>query len=125
MPLTAEDRVAMIELVSRYNHAVDGRDAQSWADTFTQDGVFRMQGRDEIRGRAALVAMVESLGAPGARHWTTNFVIDGDGDYADMQVDLVVVRGSRVLATGRYDNTMQRVDGEWRFARRDYFPDAQ
>ena len=40
MPLTAGDRMEMIELVARYNHAIDSRDAEAWADTFTEDGRF-------------------------------------------------------------------------------------
>ena len=37
MSLTAEDRMQMIELVARYNHAIDSRDGEAWADTFTHE----------------------------------------------------------------------------------------
>ena len=126
MSLTLSDRLEMIELVSRYNHAVDNRNAETWADTFTPDGVFCMVGGPEVRGRAALIKMVEDLPEPGPdphRHWTTNFVIEGDAQHAEMRVDLAVLSGTSVLGTGRYVNELVRTDAGWRFTRRDYFAD--
>ncbi len=124
MPLTADDRMEMIELVSRYNHTIDNRDAAAWADTFTDDGVFKAEQRDDVRGREALRQMVTSLGDPGPRHWTTNIVIEpADDESANMTVDLAVLQGARVLITGRYINTLRRVDGRWKFALRHFLPD--
>lgn len=44
MALSAEDRLAIMETLSRYNHAIDDLlpdAARAWADCFTDDGVFR------------------------------------------------------------------------------------
>ena len=66
MPLTAEDREEMIELVARYNHAIDSRDAEAWADTFTEDGRFYVPPKHDVRGREALVAFIGSFARPAA-----------------------------------------------------------
>jgi hypothetical protein len=125
MSLTADDRLEMIELVSRYNQTIDGRDGLAWADTFTADGIFRVERRDDVCGREALTDMVAAMGNPGARHWTTNFVIVADAQGATMTVDLAVMQGARILGTGRYINTLHQVDGRWKFALRHYLPDAR
>ena len=118
MPLTAEDREEMIELVARYNHAIDSRDAQAWADTFTEDGRFHVPPKHDVRGREALVAFIGSFGPPGGHHWTTNFLIEGDGDDATMLVESIFIRGGDASGRGKYVNTMKRVDGRWKFAER-------
>ena len=44
MGLTADDRLAIMETLSRHNQAIDGLlpdAADAWADTFTKDGTFR------------------------------------------------------------------------------------
>ena len=122
-PLSAEDRLEMIELVSRYNHAIDGRDAVGWADTFTRDGTFVIEGVQEFHGRDELIGMVEAMPPAGHRHWTSNFVIEGEGDRATMDLDLTLLDGPKVVSTGRYLNDLVRVDGRWLFERRRYLPD--
>ena len=118
MPLTAEDREEMIELVARYNHAIDSRDAEAWADTFTEDGRFYVPPNHDVRGREALIAFIGSFGPPGGHHWTTNFLVDGDGNDATMLVESIFIRGSDAGGRGRYVNTMKRVGGRWKFAER-------
>jgi uncharacterized protein (TIGR02246 family) len=123
MPLTVEDRLAIFELVARYNQAIDGRDAPAYAATFVPDGVFQIAGQPEIRGREKLARMVERLGPPGTKHWVNNIVTEGEGDSATMTCYLMVLSGHRVVTTGFYRNTLQRIDGAWLFVRRDYTPD--
>lgn len=121
MPLTVEDRLEMITLVGRYNHAIDARKAEAWADTFTDDGRFLAPPRYDIQGREALIEFVNSRGSPSSQHWATNFVIEGDDDDATMLADLLFIRGDVASGRGKYINTMRRVDGEWKFALRHCF----
>ena len=118
MSLTAEDRVEIVELVGRYNQAVDLRQAEAWADTFTEHGRFYAPPNRDVSGRDELIAMVESMGAPDAQHWTTNYVIDGDQDDAMMESDLIVFRDNGVGVRRKYLDTLQRVDGSWKFVLR-------
>ena len=118
MSLTPEDRVEIVELVSRYNQAIDLRQAEAWTDTFTEHGRFYAPPNRDVSGRDSLIAMVESLGAPDAQHWTTNFVIEGDQDDAMMESDLIVFRDNGVGVRRKYLDTLQRVDGSWKFVLR-------
>ena len=124
MSLSAGDRIAIVELVSTYNHAIDGHEADAWADTFVADGVFEVTGRDPVEGRAALVRMVEGQDAgSGVRHWTTNFVVEPEGEGASLRCDLALLRGAAVLLTGRYEDSLVRGEDGWRFVRRRCLPD--
>ena len=120
MSLEAEDELAIVELVAAYNQAIDRRDAEAWANTFAENGVFVVAGREPVAGRDALVGMVQALDpTSGERHWTTNFVIEADGDGARMRVDLAMLRGGQILGTGRYADSLTRECGTWRFVRRE------
>lgn len=121
MALTSEDRLAIMELVARYNHAYDGGDAEAWAATFTEDGVFQSRGR-RTQGREALVRRVEDRAERIAtfkpRHLNNNFVIEGDGDSATLTCHVLLMSGSDVAAVGSYEDVLRRVDGAWRFTHR-------
>jgi uncharacterized protein (TIGR02246 family) len=125
MSLSLEDRLDIMELVARYNQAIDGRDAAAYADTFTDEGIFQIAGQPEIKGRERLMRMIERLGPPNSRHWVNNITIDGDGEGAVMKCYLMVLRDLRVTNMGFYVNTLRRVDGRWLFVRRDYTPDPR
>ena len=125
MTLTLEDKLAIRELVARYNQAIDGRDAAAYADTFVDDGVFQISGQPEIRGREKLMRMIERLGPPNSRHWVNNMVFEGDGDSARMTCYLMVLNGLRVTNMGYYDNVLRKDGGAWKFVRRAYAPDPR
>jgi hypothetical protein len=125
MALTVEDRLEMMELVYRYDQAIDLGDGETYADTFTEDGVFQITGTSEVSGRQALIDMVKRMGPRNDRHWVCNLVIDGDGDEATMKAYFALIRERGIAATGKYVNTMKKVTGKWRFARRQYTGDPR
>ncbi|MGE0227838.1 MAG: nuclear transport factor 2 family protein [Dehalococcoidia bacterium] len=122
MPLSATDRLDILDLAARYSHATDHGDGEALAATFTEDGVFDGPGGSR-QGRAAHVEATNALGASGMvlRHFISNAVIEGDGDAATMQL-YVEVKNLGDLTTpmliGRYHDELRRVDGRWLFARR-------
>jgi hypothetical protein len=123
MALTADDRLAIMETLARYNQAIDGHlpdAADAWADTFTEDGTFRaisgargsgssrervasyQSGQTDdasiinLRGRDALRAFAASVheAQRGPHyHWVNNVIIEGDGDRASMTCYLRVMDG--------------------------------
>jgi uncharacterized protein (TIGR02246 family) len=119
MALSAQDRVEIMQLVARYNQAADTRDAEAWANTFTEDGVFIKDARPEVKGRTALAKNIRDLPPTNSRHWTLNLVIDGDDDRASMQADFASLCENRIEYTGRYANSLRKVDGRWKFERRE------
>ncbi len=51
--ISLDDRMAILDLCSRYNYHIDTGASAEWADTFVADGVFdgpvgRAQGRDAL-----------------------------------------------------------------------------
>lgn len=139
-PVSALDQLEIQELVTRYNYAIDRGDVDAWVECFTPDGAFEgIFGR--IEGRAALHAFATALatGPEGERfrpmrHWTTNFVIDldgeaggddpggdrgdgsGIGDHARMRADHLLVRPTRagveLLLLAVYRDRLRRGDGD-------------
>ena len=127
--LDAADRLEILELAARYNHAIDFGDGAAWADTFTEDGVFTGGGPGPVQGREALTAFVGdfSQNMAGARHWTNNHVIDGDGDSATHTCYLNLIQskdGAKSVVTARYQDELVKVGGAWKFATRTVVPDA-
>jgi hypothetical protein len=128
--LSAADRLAILELAARYNHAFDAGESEAWAACFTPDGVFAW-GRDEAggeaRGRDALVAYNRNReGVTTRRHWTDNHVITGDSDRASHTCYLSLIRAGSgaVVVTGRYTDELERRGGVWLFRRRHVQPDG-
>lgn len=126
MALTIADRLDIQDLAARYNTAIDGGDAEAWTATFTSDGTFESGGRTH-QGAEALTAFATNFAErmAGARHWNNNMVIEGDGDQATLACYLMLMRGGQVVTTARYEDTLRREDGQWRFASRRVVPDAQ
>ena len=120
MALSTEDRLDILELVARYNHALDSGNGNAWADTFTADGVFETA-RGKTEGHDALVKFVDGFAAnmPGARHWNNNHVIEGDGNKATHTCYLMLVRpGAEAMSGSRYEDQLAKVDGKWKFIHR-------
>jgi ketosteroid isomerase-like protein len=128
MAIDTSNRVQIEELVARYNKAIDTGDADSWADTFTEDGEFHgvvgsFHGRAELHGFAKAYATEEQYAEfASAQHWVTNMVIEGDGDDATMFSHLMMVApaegGGRIILVGSYEDTLRKVGGGWRFTKR-------
>ncbi len=129
MALDAADKMEILELAARYNHAIDFGDGEAWAGTFTEDGVFN-GGPQPVTGHVALAQFVAGFGQQmnGARHWTNNHIVDGDGDSATHSCYLNLVQtkdGGSSIITGIYNDKLAKVDGQWRFTERNVTPDAR
>lgn len=123
--LTVEDRLAIMELVARYNRALSGRDADAAAATFAEDGVLEATGQAGLKGRAAVAQMVRALPTEDVHYWTTNFIIDGNTHQANSRAYFASLRGNQVVSTGTYADTVAKIDGEWRFVRRQLSLDSK
>ena len=128
MPLTADDRVEIQMLGARYNHAIDFHDHEAWADTFVPDGCF-ISPQGQRDGRDQLIEFSHDSAArpPARRHWTNNWVIDGEGDDATSScyLNLVdVTNHGAILVTGIYRDRLRKVDGAWKFVERNVSIDS-
>lgn len=134
----SEDRAAIENLQARYMFALDFRDPQEYAATFTEDGVLDY-GAGKIRGREAIAAMVadmregdaaqragdtSGLRPAAGRHNISNIVIEIDGDRATSTAYWFHMgndnreRGAQLNSFGHYEDELERVDGEWLFSLR-------
>ena len=131
MALATDDILAIQKLVADYNHLVDAGDGDAFADLFADGGSLDtgfnvVKGRDELRDFAAFVPNM----APGARHLVSNVSIDGDGTEATTRLYLQMwstaggAAESKLVISGRYEDTLRRDGGTWRFVTRTMVPDA-
>ena len=129
--LSSEDQLAIQQLYARYNHAIDSGQGETWAATFTPEGVFSsangtFSGSDQLAGFASGFAKQLK-----ARHWTNNLVVDATEGGAKGTCYLILLRltpGERppagIIATATYNDELTRVGDEWRFAKRTVTTDA-
>ena len=120
--ISVEERMAILDLCSRYNYYVDTDAAEQWADTFTSDGVFDGPA-GHAQGREALIAFCHDLAQqfPGALHMTDNHLFEetdqGVLHRCFLSFQVPNEGGTDVLLLG-YEDDVVKVDGEWLFAER-------
>jgi hypothetical protein len=122
MGLSVEDRVAIMELVSRYNFSIDHFEAEAWADTFAEDGMLIAGGTERAKGRANLIEYVAKrrhAGEPRLRHWVSNFLIDGDAAKAKLKLYVMAFNIAKGLEApyvmGEYDDDLEKIGSAWKF----------
>jgi uncharacterized protein (TIGR02246 family) len=129
VPLTVDDQLAIQTLYADYCFAVDDGDGPGFAACFTSEGVLDPGYGEPIRGTEAFTAFAPTVVShlPGLRHVVTNVSVDGSGDDATGRAYLYVYQatddGHKVWSTGRYRDTLRRVDGRWCFVSREVISD--
>jgi uncharacterized protein (TIGR02246 family) len=130
MFLTHEDRTAIQELYAEYNFAIDDERPADFAACFTPDGVLDVGYGDPVSGTEALATFAAGTNQvmPGMRHSVTNLILTGHDDGATGKAYLYTYRataeGHQVILTGRYHDSLRRVDGLWKFSSRTMTPDT-
>lgn len=131
MPLTAEDRLEILELAARYSRSVDRGDPEALAALFTEDAVWESSAAGIRRGRDAILEEFRRRASQAhtRKHWISNPVIEGDGDRASLTLDLLVLHlddgDLRLGTSGVYEDTLTREPQGWRIAHRRITVDGQ
>ncbi len=122
-----EDLEAIRTLLLDYGRTLDARDLKGYAELFAKDGEW-IGGFGKVKGRAELLAfMQKNVGtAPNTGqtyHLLTNFLINVSGNAATATSRWSYVIGTKdkkpVLEhSGRYEDTIIREDGKWKFQKR-------
>lgn len=121
-----EDTQDIERLLLNYGRHLDARDFTAYSLLFAKDGVWS-GGMGTIQGPPAIQAFMEkAIPGPNAvhnYHVLSNFMIDVNGDTATAWSRwMFIVPGPNNTAvaaqSGRYDDTLVREDGRWKFKRR-------
>jgi ketosteroid isomerase-like protein len=130
MTATADDRLALVELVSRWSHAADGRDVAAVRALLTDDAELHT-GDDSITGSDAVATRATEApdGQQLRRHVRNTVVDDLTADEATTRSYYLLttsVDGGRpkTLATGTYTDRMRRTPEGWRISERRVRPDV-
>jgi uncharacterized protein (TIGR02246 family) len=127
MAISAEEKIAVMNLIADYAFRLDTADLGGYVDNFTPDGVFdggggRIEGRDAIRAYVGKLLANRPPGSTGGlRHIMGIPSIEGEGERCKA-LTYVMIPGStddgqiRVAMTGLYTDDIVKFDGRWRFA---------
>jgi SnoaL-like protein len=117
--LSAEDRVAIGEVLASYCYAIDLGRWETLPQLFTDDCRLDFGATMGVHeGRDGLRAFTDSLrGAPiRMRHYLTNVVVTGDGERARAEsyvLAFVGDPGQLRQTTGRYEDELVKRGGRW------------
>lgn len=116
--LSLADRLEIQDLITRYCWALDVRDGEAYAATFTPDGVFdglttHGQGHDELRA-LPLALHPDRI---ETQHWVTNIVLQGNGQTATSKCYIIAYRAESYYL-GHYEDELVKLHGRWLFTRR-------
>ena len=115
MDSTADDQMAIQQVLYRYPYAVDERDWPAFARIFTPDVVCDMTavGLGVTRSLETLVELFGEIEHPVAHH-LVDPVIDPAPGGATVRSKWLVVLADRTTLSGRYDDELVRTDEGWR-----------
>jgi len=129
MTLSAADRLAVLEVITRADDAASRRDADAHVELFTPDAVLdgtqgRHAGRQALR---AAVGPVWSAEGPATLHLTLNPVIEPgpSDDRAVVRTVLLIIDPAAppaIRTAAAITQELRRTDGSWRITRRTVAP---
>ena len=126
--MSAEDELAVRNVVARVALYADGPDVDAYVDLFTPDAVWAMPGAPR-RGHAEIRAGSEERRAAGqigpgsnTRHVVSTMAVTVDGDRAvadsTWQFYVDTATAPRLQLMGTYRDELVRIGAEWKLARR-------
>ncbi|HHV22723.1 MAG TPA: aromatic-ring-hydroxylating dioxygenase subunit beta [Propionibacterium sp.] len=131
----------IFETQSRYSHAIDADDIETWPSFFTEDGVYTIVSRENFdrglpapilhcRNQAMMRDRVIALRNANIyeehryRHSTPGpVIISRDGDTVTTEMSYIVVRtgqagDAEIYSAGSYHDTLVKTDQGWRYKER-------
>ena len=122
--MTMIEEEAIRELQLAYGRHFDAREAQAFADLYTDDAVLVQIDGKEIRTKDKFVKSVINMPPPNGGHHKvleTDTKIDGDEANAICRFQARTTTGQDI--TGHYEDSYRRAPEGWRITRRAVFLD--
>jgi uncharacterized protein (TIGR02246 family) len=117
---------AIRALVANYCHGIDKRDRDRFLSIWHPDAEWLGGPSGDCHGIDEIARALEEKIWPGAaetHHWTSNLVIELDGDRAsgmcDADVTVISPRGTPLMVAATYRDACERRAGTWRIRRRE------
>jgi len=122
-----EDRLAIRELIESFSGTLACLDTDAWIQNWAEDGAWKLRSLPEdVVGRDAILATFVDKMSPvkaiSMISYPNNLSIDGDTatGIAYCREIIELKTGDRKELLARFHDNYVRVDGEWKFARREY-----
>ncbi len=124
LDITAEDQLAIHDVIALHGHVADDREWDRLGDVFTEDAVLDLEdfGYGTLHGLAALRdlsrASQDDKGQPAGHH-VTNIIITGrDGESARARSKALAVMPDGTSGTAEYEDTLRPGKHGWRISHR-------
>ncbi|HEX3962982.1 MAG TPA: nuclear transport factor 2 family protein [Trebonia sp.] len=115
------DIEAIRQLTARYNRASDEGDLADWLACYAPNATFTRSNAERSYAGPEELRLLLLETTVAARHVTTDFVIEVDGDTARQTCYLMFLDRRRQFAVsmfGTYHDKLVKSDGRWRFQAR-------
>lgn len=128
--LTADDRLAIFDLMAHYAWSIDSCDVDGYVACFTTDAVLSMRGVPN-HGHDGIRTYVTALFARpefhGRQHHHGEVIIDGDGERCRVKSYSTITQlfedgEAKTMFLGLYRDVVVKEDGRWLFAERHWEP---
>lgn len=122
MSITTADRMEIQDLMGRFALAVDVNGPEAMRDLFVEDGRFIVDELQiELEGIDNIINWIKGSAdafPPGLTHIQSNFVIDGDGDQAQLSCVSQAIQSHdgeiKHFVVGRYNEKLVKTPSGWR-----------
>ena len=122
--ITAEDRLAIHDVIALHGHVADDRDWDRLGDLFTDDAVLDLEdfGYGTLHGLQAIKDLSrgsqDDKGQPLGHHATNIVVVGPDGEGVRVRSKALAVMADGTSGTAIYEDTLHRGVHGWRISRR-------
>ncbi len=132
MTLSAEDRLAIQDLYTRYFWSIDTGDVEAWVSTFAVDGVNEhpthvVSGHEALRTWVKARFLFRETEPTIGQHWITNLELEGDAPSVRARCYFMRVVTTRetgavqIGGSGWYRDEIRKLNGRWAFQHRTVF----
>jgi len=134
MAMGSDEGTAITNELYRYAELVDAGRFDEVGELMEHCTLRYGDGAGGPSGAQAIAAMYRDTlvtyddGTPRTRHVTANPIVEVDGDTARVRSVYMVLQQSpdspmQAIISGRYHDTLRRIDGRWRFVERRFLVD--